>query len=242
MRFLIKLLTLIALIIITQNAFGFETRIKIGIIDSGISFSQSLGDHLCKDGRKSAIIFDSGLDRNGHGTNVFGLIAKQIDPKTHCIISYKFWDSQHSLNVELNITNSVYQARKDGVKYINMSLGGPGSNASEMNQIGLALEEGVTIIVAAGNESTNLNITCNYFPACYKKKFLKKYNNFIVVGAKDVDVANYGKIVEVYEKGYKVGTPVLTGTSQATAIHTGKIILKNLKKRGIVTSGGKNDK
>ena len=71
MRFLIKLLTLIALIIITQNAFGFETRIKIGIIDSGISFSQSLGDHLCKDGRKSAIIFDSGLDRNGHGTNVF---------------------------------------------------------------------------------------------------------------------------------------------------------------------------
>ena len=240
MRFLIKLLTLIALIIITQNAFGFETRIKIGIIDSGISLSQSLSDHLCKDGRKSAITFDSGLDRNGHGTNVFGLIAKQINPKTHCIISYKFWNPGISNSKSnMNVVNSLYQARKDGVKYINMSLGGDGSSAQELKQIGEALEKGITVVVAAGNESTNLDITCDYFPACYKKDNLKKYNNFIVVGAKDVGVANYGKIITAYEKGHMVGIPVLSGTSQATATHTGKIISKKIKKHGIVNSGGK---
>ena len=227
MKMFINTILLIILIIIAEHAYGEDNRIKIGIIDSGISFSQASGDYLCKGGRKSAIPFDSGSDRHGHGTNVFGLIAKQINPKTHCIISYKFWNpGMLGFKADEAVYKALYIARKDGVKYVNMSLGGLIPSSQEYKQIYLGLREGITYTVAAGNKSNNLDITCNYFPACYKKDKFKDNKNFIVVGAKDVKTANYGKIIGAYEKGYKVGIPVLTGTSQATATHTGKIISK----------------
>ena len=69
---------------------------------------------------------------------------------------------------------------------------------------------------------------------------MKNSDNFIVVGAKDISVANYGSIIDVYENGMLIGTPVLSGTSQSTAVVTGKIVSGKIKKRGNIIIRGKD--
>ena len=168
-----NILFLLFLILISQYGIAKEakeTRIKIGIIDSGISYAQASGKYLCKGGLKTTILFDNGIDDHGHGENVFGLISNQINPETHCIISYKFWETGISADsTEVNVANSLFQARKDGVKYVNMSLSGPGRNSKEFKQISLGIKENITYIIAAGNNNHNLDERCVFFPACYKK-------------------------------------------------------------------------
>lgn len=232
---IIKSLLVALFLFLTTYSVKGESRIKVGMIDTGVSLSQATSDYLCKDGLKTAIDYDSWLDDNGHGTNVFGLIAKYINPKTHCIISYRYLGEGVTSSQSLdNLISSIYQARKDGVKYLNMSLSGLDSSSQEAKQIIKATEEGMTIIVASGNDKLNLNLSCSAFPACYKKLYKNLQGKLIVVGAYNVRAGNKGKVVDYYDNGYRVGKPLRTGTSQATAIITGKIISGKLKKRGIV--------
>jgi hypothetical protein len=81
---------------------------------------------------------------------------------------------------------------------------------------------GGVLTVAAGNNSSNLDKKCNAFPACYRK--LLPYKNFHVVGASDTGSSNYGKVVTDIEKGSNVGFPVMSGTSQASAVKMSKIL------------------
>ena len=222
------LLKILLILSIFSTIFGSENRIKIGIIDSGISVEQNTSNYLCKKGMKS-FVGDAGFDKNGHGTNVFGLIAKQINPKTHCIISYSFYKESET-NTNRNIS-ALLQANRDGISFLNMSFGGMGTWAMEIMQIDNLLKKGVKVIVASGNWSQNLDKKCNFYPACYKETVFKKEKNFIVVGSNNLKKSNYGNIVNVTEEGYEVGTPSLSGTSQSTAIHTGKIAYK---KHGII--------
>jgi subtilisin family serine protease len=214
-------------------AGSVEKRKKIAVLDTGIGLSQILQDYMCKDSRKTLLPLDAGLDKHGHGKNVIGLIAKEINSKTHCIVSYKIFN--YNLKKQY-MNDGIRQAIKDGVKYINISGGGPNSepdsNKEERRLIRKALKKGIVVILASGNQGLNLDKNCNYYPACYKKDI--KNDNLIVVGAKDVKSGNKGKIIDFYEKGKLVGTPVMSGTSQATATVTGKIASGKLKKHGII--------
>lgn len=79
----------------------------------------------------------------------------------------------------------------------------------------------------ADSVGQDLDKNCFYYPACYK--FPLEY--YRVVGSNTgyenpfggiTEYSNYGKKVTHWEDGTEVGTPKLRGTSQATAIHTGK--------------------
>lgn len=94
------------------------------------------------------------------------------------------------------------------------------------------LVKGVEYVKA--NIGFDLDKKCQYFPACYD--FDSK--NFHVVGSTTgyknsyggiTSYSNYGKKVTSWEDGTNKGFPPLSGTSQATAIHTGKWVKEDRK-------------
>ncbi len=203
-----------------------DSRTKIGIIDSGISHKQSNSAILCKNGRKSAIKKDLGYDEHGHGTNIFGLVAQDLDSSKYCIISYKVWTPNVSGSQTIAYTiSSVKQAITDGVRFLNISMNGDYPDATEFSVFQEAVNH-MVVIVAAGNEKSDLDKNCNAFPACYSQSIDK---NFYVIGGYDVEQSNYGKNVDFYTYGNEIGSPVLTGTSQATAYFTNKFVQKKFQ-------------
>ena len=95
---------------------------------------------------------------------------------------------------------------------------------AELRSILTILRTGADISVAAGNDGLDLDKKCSAFPSCYKK--IINSRRFHVVGAINAKFSNFGSIVETYETGIDVGSPMMSGTSQATAIFTNKLILK----------------
>ena len=230
------------MLLIISNVEAIEKRIKIGVVDTGVSYSleKSTIPYLCENGRKSTIPNDYGFDNHGHGTNVISQIANKMNVKTHCIISYKVWErglSGHD-SIQYSI-DALRMALRDRVSFLNVSMSGMKDNLIEFNLYKTAVKRGIIISVAAGNDMLNLDKKCEVFPACYRN--IINENSFNVVGAYDVKTANRGKVVNRYEtgknvrcprlkgiktRGYRLTCPTLSGTSQATAIFTGKIIQK----------------
>jgi hypothetical protein len=82
-------------------------------------------------------------------------------------------------------------------------------------------KDGIKIIVAAGNKGKRLNENCKIYPACHKRRI----PNMIVVGNTG-NHSNYGPMVNVVIDGNKKGNPVMSGSSQSTAIYTGMTFSK----------------
>lgn len=228
-----------------------ETRTKIAIIDTGIRVNSHNKKYLCKFGHKSFIYGQNPLqDAHGHGTNVASLIIPNMDNKRQCLVIVKFWDvNMGSANGMELVRLSLLHVEKLGVSYINMSLTGNEPDHLEYQYIKRLINKGVRIAVAAGNDNMNLDKTCQAYPACYNfksKNFrvvgsntmgLKALQRTIRVGKapKRVQIvkingkwfekypySNLGNRVTHWENGTNRGTPQMTGTSQATAIVTGK--------------------
>lgn len=195
---------------------NFETRIKIGILDSGVQRTPDLEPFFCKGGHES---FVEARHKKGihpdHGTNVARLIVKDLNPRLYCIISVQYWSETSSgYSNQMAFIAGLAHLSRQGISYLNISAGGPEGYSAEHVLLNKMAKEGVKIGVAAGNEGDNLDVSCNYFPACYNIP-----QNFHVVGASDTKNANFGQVVKYYDKGFQQGMPVMTGTSQATANH-----------------------
>lgn len=229
-------------LLLCTSAFA-DNRTKVVVIDSGVSFKQSIEDYMCKNESKS-FVNDSIYDQHGHGTNIISIISKQINPKTHCIISYKVWYPNIS---GISAVNGSIKALKLtsqdlNVRFVNISMEGPQPNNMERFYIKRLLLRGVELTVAAGNGDDNnkaidLDKNCSAFPACYKKDL--KYSNFHVVTA-SLSSSNYGSIVTDKFFGYRVGTPAMSGTSQASAQKMEEIlksvVLSNRRTNGTQTN------
>lgn len=198
-----------------------EPRIKIVVIDTGLKVTKEILPYLCKYGHFSTQgnVFK---DTIGHGTNVTGLIAERIDPKKYCILMIKYTNSFNS-NAKDYVASLRYIKSLDNVGFVNLSLGGTDIDTDELWVLDDLLRRGVKISVSAGNFNQDLDKNCNVFPACYSTIF---GSNFHVVGSSTQYAgraySNYGAVVKYHEDGTRVGTPPMTGTSQAAAIHTGK--------------------
>lgn len=208
---------------------------KVAVIDTGLNLNDvRFQKVLCKDHQHWDFVSNSDnlVDAHGHGTHVAGLIMENAGKSTnYCLNIYRYYvaDASSTENASRYV-KALIKAVTDGSNLINISGGGPESLAGEFEVIKAHPE--VTFVVAAGND--NQKLLYNYFPAAYKLK------NVIVVGGlnfycKKTSSSNYGSRVDFWEKGENVKSTVpggyayLTGTSQATAIHTGKIISGNLK-------------
>lgn len=206
---------LLLFLIMAATQLRAEDRIKVAVIDTGITFKQSTANYTCTDGHKT-YVDKSIYAKHRHGENIIGIISKGINPKTHCIKSFKVWVNGISGAGSLKATvKALKDITKDyGVRFLNISMGGPESDYREKLYIKKLLVRGVQISVAAGNEGNNLDKKCDYFPACYKRDL--DYYNFYVVQSK-LASTNYAKFTTDTYSGRLIGTPALSGTSQASA-------------------------
>lgn len=219
-------------LLLSTNALAIEHRTKIGIIDTGLEISKEIKPYICEDGLKD--FTNTGThDYIGHGTNIAGLITKDLPSDKYCIVVIKF-AVDYSFATMQAYTQALAFAAKIKVKFLNLSLSGATPNQLEKSiliKMGLA---NTIISVAAGNDSLDLSKECKAFPACYGLEV----KNMYVVSAKDVTQANIKGPVNSYQKGLNVCASgiCLTGTSQATAVFLNKLILLGSK-----LSGGNKD-
>ena len=110
-----------------------------------------------------------GDDDHYHGTHVAGTIAA-IDNNTGVVgvapgarlWAVKVLDSQGSGYTSGIIAGIDWVVERGDIEVINMSLGGSGQSTAYRNAIDAAVDEGVVIVVSAGNDDINAN---NYSPA-----------------------------------------------------------------------------
>jgi hypothetical protein len=206
-----------------NTAYSIEMREKIAIIDTGINVAPNEKQYICEDGLHD--MTGTGItDRHGHGNNIAHIIMANMKP-TQCLIIIKYVDSQD----KGLMGKALLKALEIRPIFLNLSVSGTDYDSTE-HAVLSELVDSTKIVVAAGNDSMNLNSeSCNIFPACYDFK-----KNFYVVGSKNAITgnpsafSNYGIQVKHYENGEYVyaGGKTLSGSSQAAAIFTGKLIRK----------------
>lgn len=193
-------------------------QIKVAVIDTGVSSHPGLSKRLVK-GRNFLSYFGIGesdvTDRSGHGTHVAGTIVDCTPGLKVMIMPVKVM-SKWGFGLTSLVGMGVDYAANHGASVINMSLGGNHSQYLDQ-RISYAIKKGVTVVVAAGNESRNTSTTC---PAHLKKA--------IVVGAVDrsnkrASFSNYGSSLDVVAPGVDIVSTVpgggyrsMNGTSMAT--------------------------
>lgn len=191
-----------------------EKRIKIGVIDSGISTLSS--KYLCHGEYKL-----SRVDENKsviHGDNVISLIMKGIDLTKFCV---HFHDNKD----KNGLSKAIYNMAKNDVTIINMSLSGPVFDEFELRAIKLAIKSGIVVNVAAGNEGAKMTVNnCDYFPACnYYYLTPHERKSFNVIANASL-TSNYGEMIRKTIDGNKVGYRNLSGSSQSVAMFTNSYI------------------
>lgn len=203
-----------------------DTRFPVLILDTGIDLKDPyFKPFFCKRGHND--FTGKGLqDVHGHGTNIAGLILKDINPSRVCIKVVKFWHDRNMLPEEIEAAYLKAAGRLYDADYhlFNFSGNGVSPLRTEERSLQVALGRGAYVVVAAGNEKINLGVSCTSYPACYKS--LQKYQNFHVVTDNGLEAANKGGPAKYNENGrgqcYK--DSCLNGTSQATANHTNRLL------------------
>ncbi len=204
------------------NDLGYYGEgIKIGVIDTGVDYFHpdlyGFGpDGKIINGYNYINENNPPLDTNGHGTEVVGIIAadgklKGIAPKSS-IIAYKVSDDGNSVSPQL-IIKAIEQAIEDEVDIINISLGVNRTNSKIDQAVNEAIESGIVVVTAAGNDGPGLSTIGT--PG--------KNVNAITVGASYNNItASLVATLEVEGKQFQV-LPMI-GTKQLAEPITGEIV------------------
>ena len=168
------------------------------------------------------------IDNHGHGTHVAGIL-RSVFPEVK-ILPIKYYNPNRSGQENLNsLIKSLEYAIDAGVDIINYSGGGPEPAIQELKILKRAQRNGILIIAAAGNETSDIDLKDKaFYPASYG------LSNIVTVMAHDQQASllkssNWGKkSVDISAPGYRIQSSVpqnrarhMTGTSQATAFVSG---------------------
>lgn len=197
-------------------------EVVVGIIDTGIDLDHDfLKDRIIETGfnNSGSGKNNSEDDDDGHGTHVAGIVADNTTENVK-IKAFKCMDENGNGKLS-DVCLAVNAAVENDVDVINMSLGTRGSSELMEDTINNAIEQGIAVCVAAGNNGQNAK---NYTPA--------NIENCISVGAiNESDQkplwSNYGDAVDIWAPGSSIesayndgGYKSLSGTSMATPFVT----------------------
>jgi subtilisin family serine protease len=206
-----------------------ELRVKVAVVDTGINKTKEMEPYLCV-GTHYDVTGTGIKDTHGHGTNIAGIIASKINPKTTCILVVKYFfesGNKHNFDNEMNALELVL--KEENVKFVNFSSGGPSKHWKEKELIEKIIGKGIYFITSSGNSGVDLLRDCIYYPACYQ--FLSKYFRVVANGTgpnKRNPLSNYGGPVTDWRNGLnRTGFGItMSGTSQSAAELTADLASK----------------
>lgn len=149
--------TLIICLLFSFSAYA-QKPVKIAVLDTGFDLKSDWEDAsefglkkpvLCKKGHKD-FTGTSIQDTHGHGTHVAGIIAKYAKKK-YCLVILKTHDST-SLSQD-ETYRAINHAIKIGVDVISYSGGGSSFILKEYLAVKKALDAGILLVTAAGNDN-----------------------------------------------------------------------------------------
>ncbi|MEX0993180.1 MAG: S8 family peptidase [Solirubrobacterales bacterium] len=225
----------------TTDAWNTKTSCsKVAVLDTGIDTDHpDLKDNIWKNSKetsgngkdddKNGYVDDyyginlvkgkgSGTDDNGHGTHVAGIVGgrgnNSMGVSGVCwstkLMAVKFMNSQGYGSMSKAIAGIEYAADK-GAKIINASFGSSTSSEALKDQISEAKDDGVLIVVAAGNDGKDIDSSPTY-PASYTN------GNLLVAAASTstdtlASFSNYGKTsVDLAAPGQDIMSTYLSGS------------------------------
>lgn len=182
----------------------------VAVIDTGIAYEDyrqyrqapDLADTCFVEGYDFVNDDDHPNDDDSHGTHVAGTIAQSTNNGIGtaglaygaCLMPVKVLD-YNGIGYVSDVADGVIFAADHGAQVINLSLGGSEDSETLKNAMQYAYEKGVTIVAAAGNDSSSSLI----YPAAY--------NDYVIaVGATRYDKAlayysNYGSSLDLVAPG-----------------------------------------
>lgn len=150
-------------ILLDNDSYHSNKRLKIGIIDSGIDINNpnvSIGTVI---GTSFLEDVEDVLDNSGNGTQVFGVIDTIIKN-----VEYRFYKIRDSDSTNsLNMIKAIFKAVEDQVDIINISLGIYKDKKKEKDRVVIAAfnkvisyakNKNVLIVASSGNEGLNMDI------------------------------------------------------------------------------------
>ncbi len=200
------------------------SSVIVAVVDTGIKYDHAdLSSNMWNSGNggipnhgwnviTGASSASDPMDDNGHGTHVAGTIGavgnNGIGTTGICwkvqLMAVKALDSDGS-GTTTDIVTGINWAVSHGAKVINLSLGGSSLDAAMSTAIDNAKNNGVVVVVAAGNDGTNNDTTPTY-PCNFSKA------NLICVAALDqayslASFSNYGtSSVDVAAPGVNIAS------------------------------------
>ena len=212
---------------------GRRANVTIALLDTGINASHEDLQNSIVPGYDFVNNDNDPSDGQGHGTHVAGIAAAIVNNGKGIagiaggskIMGVKILDDSGSGSTS-NIINGIKYAADHGAKVISMSLGGPGTSSAMQDAVNYAINRGVSVVAAAGNNNGQVTMPGN----C---------NGVITVGAIDstggrANYSNYGPEMDVAAPGsnilstYNVNSSnytSLSGTSMATPAVAGVVAL-----------------
>ena len=197
------------------------TGIIIAIIDTGVDFNHP---DLFGWGLDGKVIGgynfiqpdELPMDTNGHGTKVAGVIAADgntfgVAPKAK-ILAYKVSEDGEGVSSEL-ISGAIQKAIEDEADIINISLGVNRTNSKIDNAVNHALDNGIFVVTAAGNDGPELETIGSPGRNLQSLTVGATYNNM---------TSSLIATLQIDEKQYTV-IPMV-GSSKTSEPITGKIV------------------
>ena len=172
-----------------------NATIKVAVVDSGVAQHSFLNGRLLSGGYDFVDNDSNPYDEFGHGTHVAGTIVDCTPGLKVKILPVRVLNSA-GRGTSLDIGSGIRYAADHGAKVINLSLTGDHCEYEE-EQIRYAIRKGVTVVVSAGNDYSDID-TMNRCPA--------HMSSVICVGAvnsanKRPSFSNRGKTLDVAAPG-----------------------------------------
>jgi len=208
--------------------------VVVAVLDTGVQLSEDLNPQQVLEGEA----FESGrwdVDPVGHGTHVAGTIAQWTNngkgvtgvAKDAKILPVKVLSDQ-GFGSHANITAGILWAVDQGAQVINMSLGGPTPSKVMEEAIEYAIENGVVVVAAAGNDGRR-QIS---YPAGYegvssvaavgpdgKRSFFSNYGDSVDISAPGGNTRDFGEaggILQAACRNSRCDYYAFQGTSMAS--------------------------
>ena len=204
--------------------------VKVGIIDTGVDYNHADLKPNYAGGYNAVEPAKPPLDNNGHGTHVAGIVGAVLDGAGLAGVAPQA--SLYAVKVLTAQGSGAYSAIIDGIQWavsndmnvVNLSLGAPQGSEAMRKAVEAAYKAGVTLVMAAGNDSGPVNYPAKY-PQAIAVSASDSADNIASFSSRGPEIALIAPGVAINSTYMGGGYKALSGTSMAAPHVAGLAVL-----------------